>query len=108
MDAAAVEQVYELRAQLGKFTIRQPIHGAGPGHWRVARLKLELHSAIRRHDPRSPAKHVGVLMLERSERSIVSALEVPLHVRETERGEVQLRAVLEQLHAVSEARGAPW
>ena len=42
-------------------------------------------------------------MLQRSERSIVGALEVQLRVREAERGEVQLRAVLEQLHAVGEA-----
>ena len=102
---AAVEQVDELRAHLGKITIRQQLHWAGSGHGRVARLTLELHYAVRRHARRSPCQHVGVLMLKRSKRNITGALEVQLRVREAERGEMQLRvrAVLKQLQAVSEA-----
>ena len=110
LDPATVEQVNELRAQVGQFTIPQPLHWAGSGHGpgrmasgRVARLELELHTAVRRHARRSSAQHVGVLMLQRSERSIVGAMELQLRVREAERGEMQLHAVLEQLHAVGEA-----
>jgi hypothetical protein len=73
LDPPPIEEVDALRAQLRELASRHVLHRAGPLPRRVARLELERHAAIRGQARGSPAKHVGLLGLERLESSIVGA-----------------------------------
>ena len=93
LDPSAIEQVDGLRAQLRELAVGQALHRPGPRHPRVSCLELELHAAVRRHAGWGHAQHIGVL--ERRKRRVVVADEAQLRVRQTERRQVELRAVLE-------------
>ena len=69
---------------------------------RVTCLELQLHTAVRRHARWGPAQHIGVFDLERRECRVVGGDEAELRVRQTERRQAELRAVLDQHYAVGE------
>jgi hypothetical protein len=102
LDPPPVEQVPELASQLCQLPLRQPLEGPGPRHGPSAGLENQFDAPVRREARGWPPEDVCELSLELREGGVVLPLKGERSLREPERREVELRAVVKPLRAVAE------
>ena len=101
LDPAAIQQIRQLLTKLRQLAVGQAFDRSGSWHRVIAGLQLQLHSPIRRQAGRSPVEHVLELLLEVLKRGVVLSVESEGRVW-AEGRQVQLRAVLKDLHPLLE------